>query len=462
MLVAADRLLTMDDERRVLAPGWLRIEGRSIAEVGEGPPPGGTRADLHAPLVTPGLVSAHQHVVDALLRGVEPGEQFLDWLLGVYYTGLSAATPEDCRIATEVVMSQSLRAGITTVVDCWGLDGGDPDQARLDAAAHASLDAHRRSGARVVFALMFAEHVPAAWEGVAPELDLRRLCAPAERTFERVRSLAAGLAAPSGERLRVTPMPELPELVSDVSFRRAGELAAELGVVLPVHLCASPASRSACGPDELAVLGVLGPGLLGVHCIAVDDADVRALATAGVGIAHCPTANQRFPGGTTPVAAFRDAGAHVGVGLDNATLNPDVDLLAEARAAVVAAERGGGVLSSEQAFAMATRDAARAIGLGDEIGSLEPGRRADLVLFDTDGAHWVPDDDPYEALVWRANTADVRTVVVDGAVVVRDGRCVTLTPDLGEFARASRRLRGVVSAARRGGLGNLDDASVTS
>jgi 5-methylthioadenosine/S-adenosylhomocysteine deaminase len=462
MLVAADRLLTMDDERRVLTPGWLRTEGHTIVEIGEGRPQGRIGADLQAPLVTPGLVSAHQHVVDALLRGVEPGEQFLDWLLGVYYTGLSLATPADCRVATEVVMSQSLRAGITTVVDCWGLDGGDPDRARLDAAAHATLDAHRRSGARVVFALMFAEHVPAQWRTAAPWLDLRRLCAPAEHTFERVRALAEQVAAPSDGRLRVTPMPELPELVSDSAFRRAGELASELGVVLPVHLCASPTSRDHCGPDELDALGLLGPGLLGVHCIAVDDTDVQVLAAAGVGIAHCPTANQRFPGGTTPVAAFRSTGAHVGVGLDNATLNPDVDLLAEARAAIVAVERGGGVLTSEQAYAMATRDAARAIGLGDQIGSLEVGRRADLVLYDIGGAHWVPDDDPYEALVWRATTADVHTVVVDGAVVVRDGRCVTLDPDLEEFARASRRLRSAVAVARRSGLGNLDDASVTS
>lgn len=438
MLLTGNAVVTMDPDRRVLEPGWIRVGDDLITEVGEGAPPAGEPVQHHGDLVLPGLVSAHQHVVDALLRGVDPGTEFLDWLLGVYYSGLSRARPEDCGAVTEAVMAEMLCAGVTTVVDCWGVDGGDPDQGRVTACAEASVDAHVRSGARVLFAHMFAEHVPPSWQQHVPDMDLGRLCAPAERTFERVHALRAASTSPL---VQYTAMPELPELVSDEAFREAFDLSRRHGLVLPVHLCASPPSRAACGPEELDRLGVLGPDLLGVHCIAVDDHDVQALAGARVGIAHCPTANHVFPGGTTPVAAFRAAGAAVGVGLDNASLNPSFDLLAEARAAVLAVRAGGGVLSATDALAMATCDAATAIGMGARIGSLRVGHQADVVVMDTSGAHWRPRTDWHSALLWQSRTDDVRTVVVGGRTVVSDGACRTLQPSPAAVALGAARTR---------------------
>jgi 5-methylthioadenosine/S-adenosylhomocysteine deaminase len=176
-----------------------------------------------------------------------------------------------------------------------------------------------------------------------------------------------------------------------------------------------------------------------VHCIAVDHDDVEALAGARVGIAHCPTANRMFPGGTTPVAALRAAGAAVGVGLDNASLNPRFDLLAESRAATVAVRAGGGTLTALDALAMATCEAARAIGMADRIGSLEVGRRADVVVMDTSGPHWHPHADWASALLWQSRPEDVRTVLVDGRVVVDDGICRTLAPDERAVARGAAR-----------------------
>lgn len=451
MLITGDSIVTMDPDRTVLEPGWVRVEGASITGLGAGAAPAGERVDHHGGLVMPGLVSAHQHVVDALLRGVEPGADFLDWLLGVYYGGLSLARPEDCGLVTEVVMAEMLCAGVTTVVDCWGVDGGDPDRGRVTACAEAAVAAHERSGARVLFAHMFAEHVPPSWRAHSPGSDLDRLCAPAGYTFDRVDALRAAVGT---DRLLFAAMPELPELVSDDAFRAAFARARRDGVVLPVHLCASPASRAACGPEELDRLGVLGPELLGVHCIAVDDRDVNALAGAGVGIAHCPTANRMFPGGTTPVAAFRAAGAVVGVGLDNASLNPRIDLLAEARAAILAVRAGGATLTSADALAMATCDAATAIGMGDRIGSLQVGRRADLITMDTSGAHWNPRTDWASAVVWQSRTDDVRTVLVDGRPVVDDGVCVTLQPDRRRLDAAAARARDGVR--RRGAAATVE------
>jgi len=441
MLLTADTIVTMDPERRRLGPGWILVEDGVIRDLGEGPPPAHDGEHFHGALAVPGLISAHQHLVDGLLRGVDPGQDFLDWLLGVYYAGLSHVRPDECGLITEATVAQLLRAGVTTVVDCWGIDHGDPDRDRVMECALATVEAHERSGARVLFAHMFAEQVPDAWRSHRSGFDVDRLCAPAEETFERLARLDEWLAAHGSGRVELTPMPELPELVSAASFRRAHELAAARGVVLPVHLCASPASRAACGPDDLARLGVLGPGLLGVHCIAIDEADSAALAAAGVGIAHCPTANQRFPGGTTPVGLLRDAGAAIGLGLDNATLNPRIDLLGEARAAILAARTSGARLDDEDAFAMATCEAAAAIGMADRIGSLQVGHRGDVVLMDTSGTHWLPHADVVAALVWQGRPEDVRTVVVDGRVVVTGGECLTVQPDPVALARAGARLR---------------------
>jgi 5-methylthioadenosine/S-adenosylhomocysteine deaminase len=344
-------------------------------------------------------------------------------------------------------MIETLQAGITTVVDCWGVDNGD-DAGRVMACASASLDVHVRSGARVIFGRMLAEQVPEPWLAHPGAASVARLGSPASGSLQQVAALAQAFA---GDRVVVTPAPELPELMSPTGLQDSLALAAELGAVMPIHLCPSPESRAVYGPDELAAIGVLDSRLLGAHCIAVSSRDVEALSGAGIRVAHCPSANRALRGGgsgptTTPVAAFRAAGAPVGLGLDNASLNPQADLFAEARQAIWSAAARGDRLEPDDVFAMATLEGARAVGLEAEIGSLAAGKRADLVVLDTSGEHWWPHASWVSAVVWQARPSDVRTVVVDGEVVVADGRCLTLRLDRAALAAASRRLREAVAA----------------
>jgi 5-methylthioadenosine/S-adenosylhomocysteine deaminase len=440
LAVGREAVVTADPARRCLTPGWVLARAGRIEAVGAGPPPpdvtgAGTGAVtvVTGDVVLPGLVSAHQHLVDALLWGWPTGPTFLDWLLGTYHAGLAGAGPDDCALAVAAVRAAGLAAGVTTVVDCWSVGPVD-DAGRVTACAEASIEAHLASGGRTLFAPMFCEVVPEVWPAGPRPIDPARLCRPADVSLAEVEDLAR---RHTSGRLRVTVSPELPEMVTDGGFRAAAALARDLGAVLPVHLCASRESRAACGPEDLDRLGVLGPGLLGAHCTAVDRDDIVALGAAGVGVAHCPSASRAL-GATvpTPVAALRRAGARCGLGLDNASLHPGSDLFAEARAATAWARAAGDPLDAADALDLITVEAAAAAGLDGEVGALVPGLRADLILLDAGGPHWCPRPTTWsEALVTCARADDVRTVVVDGRLVVPE---LVASTDLDAAARRLR------------------------
>jgi 5-methylthioadenosine/S-adenosylhomocysteine deaminase len=441
VIVSGEVVITADPSRRVLEPGWVRVRGGRIAEVSGGAPPAGAAVILRGDVVLPGLVSAHQHLVDLLVRGGPTGPTFLDWLLGTYHGGLATARPEECALAIRSARAAGLAAGITTVVDCWSVGPVD-DAVRVSECAEASIDAHRASGGRTLFAPMFCERVPESWLGGWWGIDPVRLCRPADVSLAETEGLATRHHRADGGRTLVAPSPELPEMATEGGLVAAAALAARLGMVMPVHLCASPESRAAFGPADLERLGLLGPSVLGAHCSAVDDHDVATLGGGHVAIAHCPSAArvlgaERF----TPVAALRRAGSACGIGLDNASLHDDSDLFAEAREAMLIASDAGDAVAAAAMLDLLTIEGATTIGLGAEIGSIEVGKRADLVVLDTSGPHWMPRADAWPGtIVACARATDVRTVIVDGLVVATDG-CTKVQADSAALAQATLRLR---------------------
>jgi len=421
-IVAATTVLTADRARPVLSPGWVRIVDGEIVAVEEGAPPStsgaAAAAVVRGDLVMPGLISAHQHLVDLLVRGGPTGPTFFDWLLGTYHRGLALAQPEECRAAIATVRASGLAAGVTTVVDCWSVGPVD-DAERTRACAHASATAHLASGGRTLFAPMFCEVVPGGWTS-GYGIDPTRLCRPAEESLRMVRELAAELAC---GRLSITPSPELPEAVTPAGLEAAHALAAELGTMMPTHFCPSPPSRAAFGPADARAVGILGPRMLAAHCAAIDAADVVEIGGAGVHVAHCPTASRALGRSMlTPLAALRRAGAVGGLGLDNASLQSTSDLFAEARQAAIIARGQEDSLHAGELFELLTIEAARAIGMGDRVGSLAAGKRGDLLVLDVSRPHWWPRRRSWiDTVVEVARADDVRVVLVDGEVVASDG-----------------------------------------
>jgi cytosine/adenosine deaminase-related metal-dependent hydrolase len=434
LLIRNAVVVPVDPPGLVLDPGWVHIEGARITSLGPGePPPSGADdrvSNADGGLVLPGFISAHQHLLDVLLRGGPPsGPTFLDWLLGLYYAGMAAYRPEDAGVATLLGLVETVRAGVTCVVDNWGVNNGS-DPARVRECADASLAAYRACGVRVVFARMFATQIPHGWRGHWPT-DLDTLITTPDQAMAAIDDLIRTYSGADGGRVQVCPSPELPEMVSDEVLAAALDLAGRNNTIMPTHLLASPESRAAADARRLERRGLLDARLLGAHCTAATLDDITRLARQQVKVAHCPTSNS-FRGAVAPVAAMLEAGITVGLGSDNATLNCNSDILAEMRRAVLTSRLAGApddALTPQKALEMATIDGAAAIGLGDTAGSLTPGKRADLIIVDTTGPHWWPRHDWVAALVFQAKSTDVRTVVIDGNVVMEDRELTFLDPD---------------------------------
>jgi 5-methylthioadenosine/S-adenosylhomocysteine deaminase len=237
--------------------------------------------------------------------------------------------------------------------------------------------------------------------------------------------------APGDGRITVSAAPELPEMVGAEGLVAAGEVALRSSTVMPTHLLASPLSRDWADASQLAELGAFGGRVLGAHCTCATPADLATLAEHQVGVAHCPTANAAL-GRMVSAAPMRAAGLAVGLGSDNASLNRNSDILAEARRAVMAARVLGSPdqwIDTHTAIEMATIEGARAIGMDHHIGSLTPGKQADLIVIDTTGAHWWPRHDWLDTLVSQGKSSDVRTVLIGGDVVLDNGVLSFLDPD---------------------------------
>jgi cytosine/adenosine deaminase-related metal-dependent hydrolase len=251
-------------------------------------------------------------------------------------------------------------------------------------------------------------------------------------------------------------------IVSPEGLAGAFDLARRFDTIVPIHHCESPVNarmftESGVGlsaTDYLNALDVLDPRMLAAHAIWLDDRDIRLLRAADVKVAHCPSCNMFVGSGASPVPRLLAAGMTVGLGTDDANTSSNVSIMLEMRHAALLAKLANGdagALTAEKALEMATIDGARALGLDGEIGSLEPGKKADLVLLDTEAPHWYPRHHVASTIVYQAQSSDVRTVLVDGAVVVDDGVPAFLPPDDARrlYAQAQQASEAIV---RRAGI----------
>jgi cytosine/adenosine deaminase-related metal-dependent hydrolase len=263
------------------------------------------------------------------------------------------------------------------------------------------------------------------------------------------------------DRLRWCYAPRFAPSCTGSLLRAVSDLAAQHDTQVHTHAAETPLElelvKRATGHDEIAYLdsmGIAGPRATLAHCVWVDRDGIRRLASHGTNIAHCPSSNLKLGSGIAPIPEMLAAGCHVGLGADGAPCNNRLDAFAEMRlAALIQKPRlGPDALPAAQVLEMATLGGARALGLEAEIGSVEAGKRADLTVLDLSGPHAQPDDaDLISRLVYSARAADVRHVIVDGKVVVRDGQLKTARVEeiRKEANRSAKRLRLILRDASR-------------
>ena len=443
LLIRDAHVVTMDGDRRVLAPGYVAVDGDTIIGVGPMAECRYERAerviDAAGKAVLPGFVNAHTHAIHILMRGGLSDDRTLyDWLFNVVLPGLQVYGRADVELAARLYCLEALRSGITTFVDNVEFPAD-----RWDMAADAAISVYREAGLRVMFARMFYDHTP---PGFLPVIEAMEAKEPAVRHDPGdVESTAAALDSierivrrhhGSGDgRIQVWPSPGVAIFCSREGLLGARDLARRNGTMLTLHLAESPHDRYQSGLPSIEYLGdigFLGPDVLAGHCVQADANDIRVLKRFGVKVATNPVSNLYLGSGIAPVAEMHAAGLTVGLGTDDGNCNNSVNMLADMKVAALAQKgryQRGTAITAGKVLEMATIDGARAIGMEDKIGSLEPGKQADLVLLDLCRANMVPWHSIASALVYQADGTEVETVVIGGRVVLDGRRMDGLPPD---------------------------------
>ncbi|TNF77114.1 MAG: amidohydrolase, partial [Acidobacteria bacterium] len=384
------------------------------AEVGSAYP-GAERIDAQGGLILPGLINAHTHAPMVLFRGLVDDLDLMEWLEDYIFPAEAEHVDEEfVRWGTRLACLEMLRGGITTFVDMYYFD---------DTIAEVVEECGMRA--------------------VVGE-TLIDFPAPDNKTWEEAIAYTRRFVERWRGHPRITPAvaPHSAYTVSAEHLVEAHQLAVELEVPLLTHLAEDRAEiervRERTGLtsiDYLDELGILDDRLVAAHVVWPSASEIELLAKRDVGVVHCPQSNMKVGAGVAPVTAMIEAGVAVAIGTDGAGANNDLNLLEEVDTAAKLQKVTSGdptALNAQEALAMATIEGARALDLADEIGSLEVGKRADLVVVATGGYHQQPQppaDNPYSLLVYATKASDVVTVVVDGRVVVRDGRVLTLDAD---------------------------------
>ena len=411
--------------------GHVVVEGNRITSVGPGPAPREDgphrRIDAAGCLLTPGLVNTHHHLYQWVTRGLAVDATLFEWLttLDPVWAGIDEDAVHTG--ATGALATLAL-SGATTSTDhhyVFPRAGGDLLGAEIRAAARVGLRFHPTRGSM---------NLGRSAGGLPPDEVVEDHDAVLTASAKAV----ADWHDPAPDAMvRIALAPCSPFSVTGELMRDSAGLARELGVRLHTHLAETAdeedvcRERFGCTPTRYAAdLGWTGPDVWFAHTVHLDDDAVATIGSTGTGIAHCPTSNGRLGAGIARVRDLVDAGAVVGLGVDGAASNEGTSLVEEVKHAVLFARAVGGprALGVREALRLGTLGGARVLGRDAEIGSIEPGKLADLALWRIDGLGHGDVADPVAALVLGA-PPPLRLLLVDGRPVVEDGRMCTVDTD---------------------------------
>ncbi len=434
LVIRGGLVVTCDATDTVRRADVLVRDGR-IVTVGRVPEAPGVRTlDARDAFVLPGFVMAHVHLCQALFRGAADDLPLLRWLRERVWPLEAAHDAASLRASAELGLAELVGAGVTTLLDLGTVHDYE-----------VVLDAARRAGVR----LFGGKALMDRGDGVPRRLRevTGRALASAERLERSCRDDATG-------RTSYVWVPRFVLSCSEALVRGAVERATETGSLMHTHAAEHrserAAVRAAFGASDVALLrrwGLRGPRASLAHGVQLTAAERRSLAADGTGVVHCPSANLKLGSGIADLAGLFAAGIVVGLGPDGAPCNNNLDPWVELRhAALLASLRAGpGVVPARRVLRLATIDGARLLGRGHDLGSVEPGKLADLILVRRGRPHATPEFDPIGTLVFATQARDVTDVLVAGEPLVRAGELVTLDPERAvaraqvEAARVARR-----------------------
>jgi 5-methylthioadenosine/S-adenosylhomocysteine deaminase len=414
LLVHGGAVLTVDEAGSVVHDGAVAVHEGEIVAVGPAEElctrfTAQESIDAGGCLVLPGLVNTHTHLAMTLLRGRADDVTLQQFLERVLPAEAELLAPKNVAAAVRLAIAESVRAGVTSALDMYWFH---------EAAERAA----REAGWRLHSGPTFMD-VPEPPDG----MEYGQRLAWARRDLE-----ARG---PARHGRRPVVFAHSAYTLSPDQLTEIASLAREFGALLHIHAAenatevATVEVRYGKRPVELLdSLGILGPDLLLAHAVDLNGPELAALARTRTSVAHCPVSNLKLGCGIAPVPRLLSAGVTVGLGTDGAVSSNSLDVLGAVRQAALVHKAGGDAtaVGAERAVRMATVEGARALGLGEHLGSLEAGKRADLIVLDLDAPHLRPLHDPWSTLAYAAHSSDVRDTVVDGRVLMRDRELRTL------------------------------------
>jgi len=414
LIIENGTIITMDPKGTVYPSGYLGIRGDTISHVGttgEGLEDGAKRIDASGSLVLPGLVNGHTHAAMTLFRGLADDLPLMEWLNNYIFPVESKMDGDFVRVGTLLACAEMILSGVTTFCDMYLFER---EVAR----------AARESGMRALVGEVL-------YDFPSPNYG------PPEKGLQYTESLIREWEQDALISIAVEPhslftcSPDL--LVA------AGELAARHRVPLILHVAETQSEvrevqqRYGRSPiDHLDALGLLSRGLIADHCVHLTTEDIQKMAASGVRIIHNPESNMKLASGVAPVPQMLAHGLTVGLGTDGCASNNNLDMLTEMDMAAKLHKVNTMEPTSMDAFTMlrmATSLGAKALGMDDRIGSLEVGKKADVIIVDMDKPHLTPIYSPYSHLVYSARGNDVSHTIINGRLVMEDRALLAMDVD---------------------------------
>lgn len=458
VLLAGGTVATMDADRHVYDDGAVLVVGGRVAAVGDrgaveraaaGVSADGShdrleRIDCTGQLIVPGFVNTHTHLFQGLLKGLGDDKPLHRWLAEMTLPAATALEEDDCEAAAALGAVEAIRSGATTIVDFMYAH----PRPFLADAVYRGLDG---TGIRAVIARGFLTR---GEENGVP----RALIEPLDQALSDVARLRATYRSEDG-RIRFGIAPCLVWMVDEAGFRATREFADATGSLITYHMAETSfeveQTERLYGMRETAFLertGFLGPDLLAVHCVKLDTGeDVARLRTHDVRVSHNPVSNMYLASGVAPIAEMDRAGVTIALATDGPASNTNQNMLQVLKFAALlhkVAHEDAEVVTAPRVLEMATLGGARGVGMDNEIGSLEVGKRADIAVFALDRAFASPVHDPVSTLIYSMSGSECRTVLVNGQVLMLDGRLTTID----EEAVLDRARRSAAALIERAGI----------
>lgn len=428
VLIKGGTLLTMNARGDIVEGDLLVRDGR-IQEVGARGGVADVTIDAGGCAVLPGFIQTHIHLCQTLFRGAADDLQLIDWLKQRVWPMEAAHTPDSIRASARLGIAELIRGGTTCALT-------------METVSHTEevFRAVEETGFRATVGKCMmdkGDEVPAGLREET-EASIAESLALLEKWHGRGKGRIRYCFAP---RFAISCTRELLREVSALAHRR--------GVMIHTHASENRTEiemvERETGQRNVSYLnsvGISGRHVLLAHCVHLDEDEINLLAATGTHVAHCPSSNLKLGSGIAHVVEMLERGVSVSFGADGAPCNNRLDMFTEMRTAALLQKvrRGADALPAHLALRMATIDGARALGLEKEIGSLEAGKRADVMILDLQRLHLTPRPDLTSTILYAAQSSDVRTVLIDGACVLLDGELMTLN-ETEVIAEASRQFQ---------------------